>query len=265
MQHGRILLDRIGDVAVLTLNDPAVMNAFGQKLREDLQEAIGIVESDTARCLLITGAGRAFCSGANLKDPDSPPRDRAAEARGDAKSDLETWYNPMFLRLRALKIPVVTAINGVAAGAGMSLALSGDIRIAARSASFLQAFARIGLVPDCGSSYLLPRLIGFARAMELSLLAQPLSAEKALDWGLINRVEDDADLMAKAMEMAETLARGPSSIGLIRQLYWAGLDNTYAGQLDLEAKLQSQAGVSRDFQEGVAAFREKRPARFTGQ
>lgn len=265
MRHGRILLETTGDVAVLTLNDPAVLNAFGQRLREDLQDAIDTVESGPARCLLITGAGRAFCSGANLNDPDRPPRDRAAEARGEVKSDLEAWYNPMFLRLRALEIPVVTAINGVAAGAGMSLALSGDIRIAARSASFIQAFARIGLVPDCGSSYLLPRLIGLARAMELSLLAQPLPAQQALDWGLINQVHDDQDLMPRALDLAAALARGPRSLGLIRRLYWQGLDNSYEAQLSLEARLQTEAGLTRDFAEGVAAFREKRPARFTGE
>ena len=265
MKHGRIVLETTGDVAVLTLNDPSVLNAFGQKLREDMKAALDRVESGPARCLVITGAGRAFCSGANLNDPDRPPRDRAAEARGEAKSDLESWYNPTFLRLRALSIPIVTAINGMAAGAGMSLALSGDIRIAARSASFLQAFARIGLVPDCGSSWLLPRMIGMARAMELSLLAQPLPAETALSWGLINRMEDDTALMPKAMQMAQSLAAGPKSLGLIRQMYWEGMDNRYSEQLDLEAKLQSQAGATKDFEEGVAAFREKRPAKFTGQ
>jgi len=265
MKHGRVLLETTGDVAVMTLNDPSVLNAFGQKLREDMTVAMDRVEAGAARCLVITGAGRAFCSGANLNDPDRPPRDRSAEARGEAKSDLETWYNPMFLRLRALSIPIVTAINGMAAGAGMSLALTGDIRIAARSASFLQAFAKIGLVPDCGSSWLLPRMIGMARAMELSLLADRLPAETALSWGLINRLEEDAALMPKAMEMARALAAGPRSLGLIRQMYWESLDNRYSEQLDLEAKLQSQAGVTHDFQEGVTAFREKRPAKFTGQ
>jgi 2-(1,2-epoxy-1,2-dihydrophenyl)acetyl-CoA isomerase len=147
----------------------------------------------------------------------------------------------------------------------MSLALTGDIRIAARSASFLQAFARIGLVPDCGSSWLLPRMIGMARAMELSLLAERLPAETALSWGLINRMEEDEALMPKAMEMARSLAAGPKSLGLIRQMYWEGMDNRYSEQLDLESKLQNQAGMTRDFEEGVAAFREKRPAKFTGQ
>jgi 2-(1,2-epoxy-1,2-dihydrophenyl)acetyl-CoA isomerase len=265
MQHGKIRLEMTGTVAVMTLNDPAVLNAFGHRLRQDMTEALDRVEAGPARCLLITGAGRGFCSGANLNDPDRKPRDRAAEARGDVTSDLEAWYNPMFLRLRALPIPIVTAINGIAAGAGMSLALSGDIRIAARSASFLQAFARIGLVPDCGASWLLPRLVGMARAMELSLLAEALPAETALAWGLINRVEDDAALPAKALEMAHRLASGPKSLGMIRQMYWQGMDNSYSGQLDLEAKQQARAGMTQDFAEGVAAFREKRPARFTGQ
>jgi 2-(1,2-epoxy-1,2-dihydrophenyl)acetyl-CoA isomerase len=265
MKHGRIILETTGDVAVMTLNDPSVLNAFGQKLREDMTIAMDQVEAGSARCLVITGAGRAFCSGANLNDPDRQPRDRAAEARGEVKGDLESWYNPMFMRLRDLSIPIVTAINGIAAGAGMSLALTGDIRLAARSASFLQAFARIGLVPDCGSSWILPRLVGMARAMELSLLAERLPAETALSWGLINRLEEDSALMTRAMELAHSLAAGPRSIGLIRQMYWQSLENTYSGQLDLEAKLQSQAGLTKDYQEGVTAFREKRAAKFKGQ
>ena len=265
MKHGRIRLETTGAIAVMTLNDPSVLNAFGQKLREDMTQAMDAIEAGPARCLVITGAGRAFCSGANLNDPDRAPRDRAAEARGEAKSDLESWDNPMFMRLRALPIPVVTAINGMAAGAGMSLALTGDIRIAARSASFLQAFARIGLVPDCGASWLLPRLVGMARAMELSLLAEALPAETALNWGLINRLEDDDQLMPMAMELAERLANGPKSLGMIRQMYWQAMDNSYSDQLDLEAKLQSRAGMTRDFEEGVTAFREKRRAKFTGQ
>ncbi|MBN8872329.1 MAG: enoyl-CoA hydratase/isomerase family protein [Rhodospirillales bacterium] len=265
MRHGRILLELRDGVAIMTLNDPPVLNALGMKLREDMSEALDAIEAGPARCLLITGAGRAFCSGANLTDPDRPPRDRAAEARGEAKSDLESWYNPTLMRLRALPIPVVTAINGIAAGAGMSLALSADLKLAARSASFLQAFARIGLVPDAGSSWILPRLIGIARAMELSLLAERLPAETALAWGMINRVVDDAALMDEALSVARRPAEGPRSLGLIRQLYWAALENGYAEQLAFEAKLQSVAGMTADYAEGVAAFREKRPARFTGR
>ncbi len=219
MKNGRVLLDIVDGVAVMTLNHPATLNAFGARLRADMSEALDRIEAGPARCLLITGAGRGFCSGANLNDPDRPPRDREAEARGEVKSDLQAWYNPTFLRLRALTIPVVAAVNGIAAGAGMSLALSADIKIAARSAAFLQAFARIGLVPDCGASYLLPRLVGVARAMELSLLAEPLPAETALAWGMINRVVDDNELMNAAMAMARRLADGPVSLGMIRKLY----------------------------------------------
>jgi 2-(1,2-epoxy-1,2-dihydrophenyl)acetyl-CoA isomerase len=264
MRHGKILLEAIGNVTVMTLNDPPVLNAFGRKLREDMQDALDIIDVRPPRCLVITGAGRAFCSGANLNDADRAARDRAAEAAGAVPSDLEAWYNPTFLRLRNLPFPVITAINGIAAGAGMSLALSGDIKIAARSASFLQAFARIGLVPDCGSSWLLPRLIGMARAMELSLLAERLPAETALQWGMINRIEDDATLMTKTLELASGLAAGPKSLGMIRQMYWQSLDNRYSDQLDLEAKLQTRAAMTDDYAEGVTAFRDKRPARFNG-
>ncbi len=265
MRHDRILLDRHGTVAVMTLNDPSTLNAFGQKLREDMSAAMDEIEVGDARCLVVTGAGRGFCSGANLADPDRPPRDQEAEARGEAKSDLVAWYNPTFLRLRALRIPVIAAINGIAAGAGMSLALSADLKIAARSASFLQAFARIGLVPDCGASYLLPRIVGMSRALELSLLAESLSAETALEWGLVNRVVDDADLMTTAMNIAKRLAEGPRSLGLIRRLFWDSLENSYEKQLQRENDLQTQAANTADHQEGVAAFREKRKARFEGR
>ncbi len=265
MRHGRVLLERHGGVAVMTLNDPATLNAFGLKLRQDMSAALDEIEAGDARCLVITGAGRGFCSGANLADPDRPPRDRAAEARGEVQSDLVGWYNPTFLRLRALDLPVVAAINGIAAGAGMSLALSADLKIAARSASFLQAFARIGLVPDCGASYILPRMVGMTRALELSLLAEKLPAETALEWGLINRVVDDAALMDAALDLARRLAEGPRSLGMIRRLYWDSLESDYAGQLAREAALQTEAGMTADHEEGVAAFREKRVARFAGR
>ncbi len=265
MTNGRVLLDIADGVAVMTLNHPATLNAFGARMRADMTDALDQVEAGPVRCLLITGAGRGFCSGANLNDPDRAPRDRNAEARGEVQSDLHAWYNPTFLRLRALKIPVVAAVNGIAAGAGMSLAMSADIKIAARSAAFLQAFARIGLVPDCGASFLLPRLIGVARAMELSLLAEPLAADTALAWGMINAVVDDAALLTTAMAMARRLAAGPASLGMIRQLYWQGMENGYAAQLDLEARMQTDAGLTADHAEGVAAFRDKRPACFAGR
>jgi len=265
MKHDRIRLEYHDNVAVMTLNDPSVLNALGYLLKQDMTEALDAIDASNARCLLITGAGRAFCSGANLNDPDRPPRDRAAELRGEVKSDLEAWYNPTLIRLRDMSIPVVTAINGIAAGAGMSLALCGDIKIAAKSASFLQAFARIGLVPDAGSSYILPRLIGMARAMELALLAERLPAEKALEWGMINRLVDDAALMPEALALAKSLANGPKSLGMIRRMTWASLDNTLEQQLALEAREQKHAGMTEDHAEGVAAFKEKRLAKFSGR
>ncbi len=265
MKHDRIRLEHRDNIAILTLNDPSVLNALGYYLKQDFTEALDAVDASAARCLVITGAGRAFCSGANLNDPNRPPRDREAELRGEVKSDLEAWYNPTLVRLRNMNIPVVTAINGIAAGAGMSLALCGDIKIAAKSASFLQAFARIGLVPDAGSSYILPRLIGMARAMELSLLAERLPAETALQWGLINRLVEDAELMPKTMELAQGLANGPRSLGMIRQMVWQSLDNTMDQQLAVEAQLQKHAGMTADHTEGVAAFREKRHAVFSGR
>ncbi len=265
MKHDRITLEYRDNVALLTLNDPSVLNAFGTYLRADMTEALDAVEAGPARCLVITGAGRAFSSGANLNDPNAKARDRAAELRGETKSSLETWYNPFFVRLRHFEIPIVTAINGIAAGVGMSLALSGDMRIAAKSASFLQAFARIGLVPDGGSSWVLPRLIGMARAMELMLMAELLPAETALEWGLINRCVDDAELMPVAMDIAQRLANGPRSLGMIRRMTWDSLENTYQQQLSRESQLQMQAGMTSDHTEGVTAFREKRAAKFTGR
>ena len=261
--NGKMDLRFDEDVAVLAFNDPAVLNAIGHRMREDFSAALDRIEASDARCILLTGNGRAFCSGANLNDPDRPPRDRAAEARGEQKSDLEGWYNPTLERLRASPIPVVSAVNGVAAGIGMSFALSADIRIAARSSYFLQAFARIGLVPDGGATWILPRLVGMARAMELSMLADRLPAGTAFEWGMVNRVVDDEALMDEAM--ARRLAAGPASLGMIRRLYWQSLESGYSAQLKLEADTQTAAGQTQDYEEGVAAFREKRQAAFSGR
>jgi 2-(1,2-epoxy-1,2-dihydrophenyl)acetyl-CoA isomerase len=178
---------------------------------------------------------------------------------------LETVFHPFIRRLRDLPYPIITAVNGPAAGAGMSVALMGDLVLCARSAYFLQAFRRIGLVPDCGSTWLLPRLIGRARAIELSLLGERLPAETALAWGLVNRVFDDEALMPEAIRLAHDLANGPTvALGLIRRLYWESPENSYEQQLDLECRSQRTAGASADFREGVTAFLEKRPAKFAG-
>ena len=186
---------------------------------------------------------------------------------GQSSGDgLRSGYHPLLLALRDLPIALVTAVNGAAAGVGMSFAMMGDIVCASKDAYFLQAFARIGLVPDGGSTFMLPRLVGWGRAMELSMLAERLPAEKAHEWGLVNRLFDDNEaLLDGAMAIAQQLANGPKSIGLIRQAYWQTWHNAYEQQLDLEARLQSQAGGTEDFKEGVAAFFEKRDAHFTGR
>jgi 2-(1,2-epoxy-1,2-dihydrophenyl)acetyl-CoA isomerase len=213
------------------------------------------------RCLVMTGEGRGFCAGANLQRPAGDSNSGSS----DAGLVLETLYHPFLRRVRNLQIPFVTAVNGAAAGVGMSFALMGDLVLCARSAYFLQAFRRIGLVPDGGSTWILPRLIGKVRAMELSLLGEKLPAETALSWGLVNRVYDDGELIDKAKTLATDLANGPTkALGLIRRLYWESLDNSYEEQLNLERQSQRIAGSSEDFREGVRAFLEKRPAKFKG-
>jgi 2-(1,2-epoxy-1,2-dihydrophenyl)acetyl-CoA isomerase len=247
-------------VAVLTLNHPEVMNAASLTLVQGAAQALSYVEEKDSgfRALVITGEGRGFCSGANLSE-----RGGATTGVGHA---LETVYHPFLRRLRDCRMPIITAVNGAAAGVGMSLALMGDIVIAGRSAYFLQAFARIGLVPDGGSTWLLPRLVGLARAKELSLLAERLPAETALQWGLINRVVDDSALRDEALKLASKLANGPTvALATARKLYWESPLNTYEEQLDLERRSQEFAGRTEDFMEGVAAFLQKREAKFKGQ
>ena len=263
MEFERAKLDIEGPVGVVTLNHPEVMNAVSAEMLGGLMNALDQIEDpkNGVRCMLMTGAGRGFCAGANLQ-----PRSEGQRGSRDAGLALETQYHPFLRRLRELPIPFVTAVNGAAAGVGMSFALMGDLVLCARSAYFLQAFRRIGLIPDGGSTWILPRLVGKARAMELSLLGEKLPAEKALEWGLINRVFDDADLISKAKELARDLANGPTmALSLIRRLYWESADNTYEEQLNLERQMQRKAGNSTDFGEGVRAFLEKRPAKFRGE
>lgn len=257
----RISLDFDDKVAVVKFNHPEVMNAVGGQMVEELLDAMLAVRdpANGARCLLLTGEGRGFCAGANLQDSDRGAR------KGLAGDHLRRAYHPLLVTLRELEMPVVTAVNGAAAGVGMSFAVIGDIVCASKSAFFLQAFARIGLVPDGGSTFLLPRLVGWGRAVELSLLAERLPAEQAFEWGLVNRLYDDNEaLMSGAMGIARKLANGPKSLGLIRKAYWDTWQNSFEQQLDLEASLQNKAGASTDFKEGVSAFLEKRDARFTG-
>ena len=252
-----------GNIAVLTMNHPEVMNAVSVGMVGGLRKALAHIESTGEfRAVILTGEGRGFCSGANLSD--TSPR-RQEEPR-DAGRVLEESYHPLLRTIRDLKIPFITAVNGAAAGVGMSIALMGDLVLAARSAYFLQAFTRIGLVPDGGSTWLLPRLVGLARARELSLLAEKLPAETALAWGLINGVFDDAQLMTEAVALAERLAGGPTlALAATRRLYWASPHHSFEQQLDLERQTQKAAGATEDFAEGVSAFVQNRPAQFKGK
>ncbi len=264
MQFKHCRLEFDGPVATLMFDHQDVMNAFSPDMYGGLTEALDVIEDkrDEVRCVVLTGAGKAFCTGANLQARTSDQ----GPGRKTAGSSLETVFHPFLRRLRNLHCPHVTSVNGPAAGAGMSFALMGDIVLCARSAYFLQAFRRIGLVPDCGSTWLLPRLIGKARSVELSLLGERLPAEKALEWGLVNRVVDDAALADETKKLAHDLANGPTlALSLIRQLYWESPHNSFEQQLDLEMRSQLQAGKSEDFKEGVGAFLEKRPAKFKGR
>ena len=263
MQFKHVTLDFDGPVAILKLDHPEVMNAVSMDMLGGLGEALDAIDDkrDEVRCLVLTGAGRAFCTGANLQG-----RNNQKPGKSNAGQSLEIGFHPFLRRLRRLHCPLVTAVNGPAAGAGMSFALMGDMILCARSSYFLQAFRRIGLVPDCGSTWLLPRMIGKARAIELSLMGERLPAEKALEWGLVNRVYDDAVLMDETMKLAHELANGPTvALSLIRKLYWESPGNSFEEQLDLEQHLQREAGSAEDFKEGVTAFLEKRPARFKGK
>jgi 2-(1,2-epoxy-1,2-dihydrophenyl)acetyl-CoA isomerase len=262
MEFERAKLDIDGTVGILTLNHPEVMNAVSTEMIGGIMGALNEAEKPKSgmRCLIITGAGRGFCAGANLQPSGNVSGQR------DAGSVLETHYHPMLRKLRELPMPIVSAVNGAAAGVGMSLALMADLVMCARSSYFLQAFRRIGLVPDGGSTWILPRLVGRARAMELSMMGEKLPAEKALEWGLIYRVVDDSQLLDEAKKLARDLASGPTvALSLIRKLYWDSNENTYEQQLNLERQMQGKAGRSADFNEGVRAFLEKRPAKFKGE
>jgi 2-(1,2-epoxy-1,2-dihydrophenyl)acetyl-CoA isomerase len=266
MKYERIKLEYDEGVVFLTLNDPEALNAVSLQMIRELNQAVDEIQEPPAevRCLLITGAGRGFCVGANLNDPELR---ELVNKKGSEKEDvLKKWYNPFFLKLRGLNVPIVTAVNGPTAGVGMSMALMGDMVLAARSAFFLQAFRNIGLIPDGGSTYILPRLIGWTRALEMSLMGERVTAERALEWAMINRVYDDDRLMTEACTMARNLAKGPTmALGLIRRAYWQSADSTFEEQLNLESEYQKIAAQTADYKEGLSAFQQKRPPEFEGR
>ncbi len=260
MTYQQILLQRAGAVARITLNRPDRLNALTRDLLGELVAALDEVAGDRAvRALVLTGAGRAFSAGHDLGDPGT------FGGPAETRDVLERCYAPIVRKLAEIELPTLAAVNGVAAGAGCSLALACDLAIAANSASFLQAFARIGLAPDAGSTYFLPRRIGQARALGMTLLAEPLPAPRAAEWGLIWQAVPDAEFPAAIDALAERLAKGPTrALALAKRGLAASPANNLEQQLALEAELQALAAGTADFREGAAAFLEKRPAKFEG-
>jgi len=255
-----ITVERDAAVAILTLNAPDTLNALTFDMADEICDALAtVVEGDrTVRALILTGAGRGFCSGQNLKA-------EAIDGEGLMDTALD-HYLPIFTGLRGARVPVICAVNGVAAGGGFSLALAGDVIVAARSARFIQVFSRIGLVPDIGSTYLLPQRIGRARALKAMMTNDPIGAEQALDWGMVSDVVDDGNLMPAALDFAKRLADGPTqTLVATRALVDEADGNDFATQFRRELEVQETVSRSADGREGVTAFVEKRPARFTGQ
>ncbi|MGH8668332.1 MAG: 2-(1,2-epoxy-1,2-dihydrophenyl)acetyl-CoA isomerase PaaG [Burkholderiales bacterium] len=257
-----VLVSLEAGVLTVTLNRPDKLNAFNPEMHQLLRKALERALDEAAvRAVLLTGAGRGFCAGQDLA-----LRDVSADAPIDLAVSLGSHYNPLVRRLRELPKPVVCAVNGVAAGAGANLALACDLVIAARSASFVQSFSRLGLVPDCGGTWFLPRLVGSARAMGLALLGDKLSAQDAQAWGLIWRVVDDDALVSESAGIAKQLAAGPTrGYGLLKKAMHASAGNSLDAQLDLERDLQREAGMTQDYREGVLAFMQKRKPDYKGK
>ena len=260
---GTVLVSLEAGVLTLTLNRPDKLNSFNEEMHRALRAGFERAADDPeVRAILLTGSGRGFSAGQDLGDRD--PR-KGGEAP-DLGATLETFYNPTLRLIRAIEKPVVCAVNGVAAGAGANIAFACDIVLAAKSAKFIQAFSKIGLVPDAGGSWSLARILGEPRAKALALLAEPLMAETAADWGLIWKAVDDAALLLEAEAIARRLAAGPTrGLGLTKRAIQAAATNSLDAQLDLERDLQREAGRTADYAEGVTAFLEKRKPEFSGK
>lgn len=257
MGEATILTTDEGDVTIIALNRPKVRNALSRQLRAELLDALSAA-AGRARCVVLTGSGGAFCSGQDLAD--AGPLDEL-----DLEATLRQEYEPLIAAIAECPVPVIAAVNGVAAGAGANLALACDLVIAAESAVFLQAFTRIGLIPDAGGTFWLPRQVGMARAMGAMLLAEPVPARQAADWGMIWEAVPDAEFETRWRARATALAQGPTvALSALKQALRASPGNGLEAQLALEARLQGRCGSSADFREGVAAFLEKRSARFRG-
>jgi 2-(1,2-epoxy-1,2-dihydrophenyl)acetyl-CoA isomerase len=259
MSYVSILAESVGDVAVIRLNDQNSLNAISPQMVEELLAAFQEA-SRSQRAIVLTGVGRAFCSGANLGSVTYDPSDSY-----DAGVLLESHFNPLMMMIRDLPVPFVTAVNGPAVGVGSTIALSGDLIIAAQDAYFLQAFRRVGVIPDAGTAYLLTRAVGRVRAMEMMMLAEKLPAQRALDWGLVNRVVAKEDIESATLGLARDLASGPTkTLAEIRKSCWHALEADFAEQLARDRIVQRAMGHTADHREGIAAFFDKRPAIFTG-
>jgi 2-(1,2-epoxy-1,2-dihydrophenyl)acetyl-CoA isomerase len=262
MSYQTILFESSAGVARLTFNRPDRLNSFNTAMHSEVRDALGRLGTSDARVLVITGAGRGFCAGQDLGDRAIAPGGTAV----DLGESIEKNYKPLVLSLRRLPMPVIAAVNGVAAGAGANIALACDLVIAARSASFVQAFSKLGLVPDSGGTWFLPRLIGNARAMGLALLGDKLPAEQAAQWGLIWRCVEDAELPAVVDGLASQLAAAPTrGLARTKQALYESWGRTLEEQLDIERDYQRELGRTSDYAEGVAAFTQKRPPQFTGR
>jgi 2-(1,2-epoxy-1,2-dihydrophenyl)acetyl-CoA isomerase len=263
MNYENVQLDMRATVGIITLNRPDSLNALTTEVGREFQAAVSEVQERGARAVVVTGAGRAFCAGGDLREMQ-----KIAQQEGKVEAFFDEplrLLNECILLIRRAPLPFIAAVNGAASGGGCNLALACDFVVAGKSAKFNQAFIKIGLVPDCGGTFILPRLIGWKRAAELMMTGDVVTAARALEMGMVNAVVPDEELLARALAMAEKLAQAPTAaIGRIKELLEASATHDYGEQLELERKTQIQSGLTKDFREGVAAFLEKRPPKFVG-